>query len=59
LKNDGERIAVAEFLLGKTLSEAEKKIIIEAHKIVSNYSTARKLMENGFGIDKARLLMRW
>ncbi len=59
LKDGNERIAVAEFLLEKTLTDIEKDIIQRAHTAESKYTKAKILLENGFTKEDAKSLMDW
>ena len=59
IKDPGARTAIAEFLLKRTLTDAEKDIIQKAHAAPSRYTKAKILMENGFSKEVAKFLMDW
>jgi hypothetical protein len=57
LTSDTERLAVAEFLLNRKLTEEEKTLIIEAHETNGNFATLLKL-KNIFLIKEMTILTR-
>jgi len=59
IKDPNGKIAIAEFLLERTLTDAEKDIIQKAHAAPSRYTKAKILMENGFSKEVAKFLMDW